>query len=462
MADEAIRFPAEPDSNAVRAAIAATEPRSARTFTPTQAALAVSAGSFHWTPEGRRLCDFSSGVLVANLGHNPRRWWQRLQGHMGWNLAEWAAGPAFLPLPTLTAYNAVAPLQAEANRRLLASLRASPHGAKLEQILWAASGSEAVQKALWACLARAPNRQTILATRDGFHGKKGLSDAVTGNEQSPHRDPRVRFVSFPKDECRNLDRRRLPFDPAPYVAELDAAWAETAGGIAAFITEPYLGGGGSYHPPCEYLPAIAAWCAARDVPFALDEVQSNFGRTGSMYAFETYGVAPDLVVLGKGMGNGIPANAVAGRVDLFAALGYGGASDTWSGHPLGCAATLATLDIFETEGILNCARRASAVVEAGLRRLAELPIVAAVRGEGMVWGIELGDAGPDWPRHRVAAECVREAYLGNGPDGIHLLGPLAGCVLRVSPPLTITEAEATAAFELLHQCFERVAAAAQP
>jgi 4-aminobutyrate aminotransferase-like enzyme len=76
----------------------------------------------------------------------------------------------------------------------------------MEQVLWAASGSEAVQKALWAAMARDCNRNMILATRGGFHGKKGLSGAVTGSEQDKERDPRVRFISFPKNECMNVER----------------------------------------------------------------------------------------------------------------------------------------------------------------------------------------------------------------------------------------------------------------
>src|SRR5439155_3317599 len=146
-------------------------------------------------------------------------------------------------------------------------------------------------------------------------------------------------------------------------------------------------------PPKEYLQLLQAFCREHDLVFILDEVQSNFGRTGSLFAYETYGLEPDIVVLGKGLGNGVPVAAAAGRADLFAALDYGEGSDTWSANPLCCAAVLATLDEFAARDVLGGMKAASAVIEAGLVRLKELPFVSAVRGErgGMVWGVETKD-----------------------------------------------------------------------
>src|SRR4051794_34455610 len=353
--------PNESPSNATRDQIARFEPKTLRTYTPTQAVLARSAGTFHWTPEGRRLYDFTSGVLVANLGHNPESWMTRFTDYMGWRAhAAGNAPPApagyFSSLP-LTAYNAVTPIEVEASRRLVELLRGRPGGGRMEQVLWAASGSEAIQKALWASLARDGSRDMILATRFGFHGKKGLANAVTGSETDRDRDPRVRFVSFPMAECRDVGLRDGPFDPAPYRDELDALHHEFGPRIGALITEPYLGGGGSYHPPAAYLQLLQQFCRAHDIVFVLDEVQSNFGRTGRMFAYEPYGIEPDVAVLGKGLGNGVPVAAAAGRKDLFAALDYGEGSDTWSGNPLCCAAVLATLDEFAAGDVMaNCHR----------------------------------------------------------------------------------------------------------
>ncbi len=468
----------EPLSNHNREDLTFTEPRSLRTFTPTQAVLAESAGVFHWTPEGRRLYDFSSGVLVANLGHNPRGWMGRFFHHMGYhNLpicgfessiegnddsSQYVDCGDFFRAAPMTAYNAITPVEVVANRLLLELMNGRPGGSRMDQVMWAASGSEAVQKALWACLARDSSRDIILATRFGFHGKKGLSLAITGSEQDKERDPRVKFISFPMIERMDLSQRNDPFDFGPYELELEILEKQFGKRITALCTEPYLGGGGSYHPPREFLHGIQAFCRKHDIIFVLDEVQSNFGRTGDWFAFESYGLEPDLVILGKGLGNGVPVAAVVGRRDILGSLDFGETSDTWSANPLQAAATIATIEEFQRTNILATMKDSSANIEAGLVRLKEYPFVAHVRGEkgGMVWGVEFkeygGKTGPEWANLFVLAN-----YLGGNPrnamasvhgqnsDGVHLLGPLAKKVVRISPPLVMTPDQAKDSTEML-------------
>ncbi len=472
-----IHHAAEAQSNADRELAARVEAKALRTFTPSQAVLAKSAGVFHWTLEGRKLFDFSSGVLVANLGHNPGPWMRRFFINMGWPHPEHAL-PAtdFFAAQPLNAYNAITPIEIQASKRLADLLQSRPGGKRLQQVLWAASGSEAIQKALWAALARDPSRDMIIATRFGFHGKKGLAGAVTGCETDRERDPRVRFISFPMKECIDVTLRDQPFGVFPYRQELDALKAQFGRKLNVLITEPYIGGGGSFHPPKEYLQALQQFCRENDIVFILDEVQANFGRTGELFAFETYGIEPDIVVLGKGLGNGVPVAAAVGSAALLGSLDYGEGSDTWSANPLACAAVLATLDEFALppsprpgrgaggEGdepargnVLELARRSSAIIEKGLLRLKELPFVAHVRGEksGMVWGVEMGDhagkSAADWANASVLA-----CYRGENDLGIHLLGPLAKKVLRIAPPLVITEAEAEEAMALMNQLLARL------
>lgn len=451
----------EPQSNTERETLAKFEPHSLRTYTPTQAVLARSAGVYHWTSDGRRLYDFTSGVLVSNLGHNPELWMRRFQQYMGWtgNASPLAASKGYFAAVPMTAYNAITPVEVEANKRLLALLRATHGGGRMEQVMWAASGSEAIQKAIWAAMARDRTRPMIVATRFGFHGKKGLANAVTGSEADTERDPRVRFVTFPTSECRDLTLRDVPFDPSPYQKELDALFHQFGRKIGTLITEPYLGGGGSYHPHKSYLQLLERFCRDNDIVFILDEVQSNFGRTGEMFAFETYGIEPDIVVLGKGLGNGIPVAAAVGRTDVFGALDYGEGSDTWSANPLCCAAVLATLDEFASRDVLGAMQQSSAVIERGLLGLKEFPYISNVRGErgGMVWGVEArehsGRTAAEWANALVLA-----CYQGDGPggDGIHLLGPLSKKVVRIAPPLVITTDEAAASVDLLHRAARRL------
>jgi len=463
-----IEHPAEPASNASRAAASRFEPHSLRTYTPTQAVLSRSAGVFHWTPEGRRLYDYTSGVLVSNLGHNPISWTRRFFEYMGWPATGFtesksAGVPAgYFPAVTMTAYNAVTPIETDASRRLIEVMRKAPGGTHMEQVMWAASGSEAIQKALWATQARDRARPMILATRFGFHGKKGLAAAITGSEHDADRDHRVRFISFPMHECRDLADRDRPFDVTPFRQELDALLHQFGGKIGTLITEPYLGGGGSYHPPKAYLQMLQQFCRENDIVFILDEVQANFGRTGRLFSYETYGLEPDIVILGKGLGNGVPVAAAVGKKEIFDSLGYGEGSDTWSANPLQCASVLATLDEFAASDVIGHTNKVSAIIEAGLVKLKSLPFVAAVRGEngGMVWGVEMKDHA-DRTAAEWANDFVLAAYKGDGAnsDGIHILGPLAKKVVRISPPLTITAEEATNSVALLHRAASKLVAA---
>jgi len=434
------QFPGEKLSNDIRSRIAAVEPHCLRTFTPSLAVLAKSAGCYHWTPEGRKLADFTSGVLVMNLGHNPTRWWRRVMDYLGLN--ELSQAGEFCQAVTLNAYNSLTEVETLATERLLKLMRAQPGGARCEQVLWAASGSEAIQKALWAALDRRPSENIILSTRHGFHGKKGLAGAVTGSEEDPERDPRVKFIRFPREECLNVARRRQSLDLAPYRAELEGFWKEHGQRIACLITEPYLGGGGSFHPQKEYLQLLSRFCREHDIVFILDEVQANFGRTGALFAFTEYGVEPDIVVLGKGLGNGVPVSAAVGRADLFGNMHYGEGSDTCSANPLASAAVLATLDEYETSDTIEHARKLSRVIEMGLSKLTELTTVAHIRGEGVVWGVECASVGTRSAAD-VANACVEACYLGDASGrAIHLLGPLAQKVIRVSPPLVMPLDEA--------------------
>ncbi len=417
-----IEHPDEPLGNAMRKAINTYVGHGQSTYTPTQMVVVKAKGRYLWTIDGRKLVDFTSGVLVQNLGYD----------HPGFEKYFAAYGKR---LPR-NAYNMITPVQVEASRRLLKSMKSNPNAQKM---LWAASGSEGIQKAMWTALHKHPDRPIMVATRFGFHGKKGLAGDVTG-ESSPN--PNVRFISFPMDDAQ---------PPEFYQAELDALAETYPNQIALLITEPYLGAKGSFHPPLWYHKMVQAWCNAHDIPFIFDEVQACFGRTGNMYAYETYEVQPDLVVLGKGLANGEPAAAVIGREDLISVLNYGEASDTFSASTSACAAVCATLDVFAEEKIVRQARKAGKKLKRLLDALArEFTFITAVRGEGMVYGVEIRD-------DETARQCVLEAYRASKRRGVHLLGPLAGKVLRVSPPLTIADGELDEATALLQKAWQRIA-----
>ncbi len=419
---DSVQHPREPKGNAIRRRLDGLVGRGQRTYTPSQLVVEKAKGCRLWTVDRRKLIDFTSGVLVVNLGH----------AHAGFErlYKKYLAG-----FPR-SSYNVIAPVEAEAAQRLIKSM----NYANAQRILWAASGSEGIQKAMWAALHRHPDRPIMLATRGGFHGKKGLAGDVTGETSG---NPNVRFISFPMYEDK---------PPSFYQAELDALAETCPGKISLLITEPYLGAKGSFHPPKWYHRLLQAWCEKHDVALIFDEVQSCHGRTGNMYAFQTYGVRPDLVVLGKGLGNGEPVAAVVGRADLIDSLEYGEGSDTYSGNPHACAAICAVFDVFKQERVVENCRKMAKVMRRGLDALQErFPFVKAVRGEGLVYGVEIRD-------DVTANRCVLEAYYGVGKTGVHFLGPLAGKVLRVSPPLTVTREELEAAFAILKTAWARISA----
>lgn len=461
-----IQFPGEVRSNACREAVAQFEPVALRTFTPSQAVFHRSSGVYHFTPEGRRLYDFTSGVLVANLGHNPRRWLQRFAGYLGWTPDMLFGAPETSPdvycdAVTMTAYNGITEIETLAVERLLKTLNATPLGRRLDTIIWAASGSEGVHKSIYTALARDKTREMVLATRYGFHGKKGWANAVTGSEKDPERDPRVRFISFPMDEIsdHSLDFDKMPLEK--YEQELAALWSQYGPRINCLITEPYIGGGGSFHPPAKYHQLLQRFCREHDILFLFDEVQANFGRTGKTFAFEAYSVEPDMVILGKGLGNGMPVAAVACNSSVSDHLRYGEASDTWSANPLSSAAVLATLDEFAARDLMAHVAELTPLYFAGLDRLKETGLVSKVRGEGLVFGIEAAPVG-DLTAADVAAKIVEACYLGIDGQGIHLLGALAGKVLRVSPPLTITVEETRDSLDLLYRILRRLSQSLHP
>ena len=430
-----IQIENESKSNQIRRLITEVVAKGHKTYTPTQLVIQRAQGVYLWNLEDRRFIDFASGVLVANLGHNHPYFEDRFRHYME-------------GIPR-TAYNTLTMLEVNAAQRLISNLGAG----KMERVLWADSGSAGIIKAMWAAQQYQPDRHIILATKRGFHGQKGLAGDVTG-EKSPN--PNVRWLSFPMvmDNRYSNNPEWLPDELMPKVAaELDALKREYLNQICMLITEPYLGAAGSFHPPKSYLRQLNNWCDENGVTFILDEVQSCHGRTGNMYAFQTYGLDPDLVVLGKGLGNGEPVTAVVGRSEILDALDYGSAHDSYSGNPRACAAIAAVLDTLEEFPIVENCCQMSQVIEEELYRLTdEFEFATHVRGEGLVWALEVACYGGK-TADEIANECVLQCYL----QGLHLMGPLAGNVLRISPPLVLTESEAKVGLGMIYQAFEQVA-----
>ncbi|MBL7223841.1 MAG: aminotransferase class III-fold pyridoxal phosphate-dependent enzyme, partial [Candidatus Brocadiae bacterium] len=198
------------------------------------------------------------------------------------------------------------------------------------------------------------------------------------------------------------------------------------------------GGGADFLPPA-YAQALAAWCREHDILLILDEVQAGFGRTGTFWGFEHYGVAPDLICCGKGISSGLPLGAVLGREDVMALYGPGEMTSTHSGNPVCCAAALASIDVIEREGLVDNARRMGNLLQAELVRLCApwTPHVGAIHGKGLVAAIQLVKTpGTTEPDAALAADVVLRAVQ----KGLMLFAPVGfgGATIKVCPPLCIT------------------------
>ena len=212
------------------------------------------------------------------------------------------------------------------------------------------------------------------------------------------------------------------------------------GETAAVVIEPVLGEGGYLPAPPAFLEGVAELCGELGVLFVADEVQTGFGRTGTMFAVEQYGVRPDILVMGKGIASGFPFAAIGASAALMARWPTGSHGGTYGGNPIGCAAALATIDVLCEAGFLEAVRQRGEQLLAGLMKVTAGDAgVGDVRGLGLMVGVELGDPA------RVAAvqrRCLEDGHLILMNAGSH------GEVIRWMPPLVVTSEEIDVALDV--------------
>jgi 4-aminobutyrate aminotransferase/(S)-3-amino-2-methylpropionate transaminase len=211
-----------------------------------------------------------------------------------------------------------------------------------------------------------------------------------------------------------------------------------------------LGAGGFIFPPDGWLRKLERWIRSNDLLFTLDEVQSSFGRTGKFFAMEWERLTPDLVAIGKGIGSGIPASAIAGRKEILAVLGSGEMSSTMGGNPVASTAVSTVVDIMRREKLEENALRIGKMMKARLEQMKEHnPYVGDVRGMGLVMGVELVK---DKKTKEPAPELTKKMIDLSAQQGL-LVGSVGtfGNVIRVAPPLVITEEEAQESLDLFEK-----------
>jgi len=394
-------------------------------------------GARIWDLEGREYLDFTGGIGVMNIGHTHPR--------------VVAAAKAQIDAFTHTCfqvatYEVYVRLAERLNALVAASGPLGPLGTMKTMLV--TTGAEAVENAVKIARAHT-NRQAIVAFSGGFHGRTLLGLSLTASNQAYKQNfgpfaSEVYHVPFPYEyrgwttgKCLQaldeLFHTRLPADR-----------------VAAILIEPVQGEGGFVPAPLEFMRALRRIADEHGIVLILDEIQSGFGRTGKMFAYEHAGIEPDLVLTAKSLAAGFPLAGVIGRramMDAPLAAGLGG---TYAGNPVACAAALAVLDVFETEDVLGRATRLGEQLRAGLEKMAEHhPCIGDVRGIGPMLAIELvRDRATREPNAALAAAVV----TGTRSRGLLLLscGPDKN-VIRVLVPVTVSPEDAAKGLEILDE-----------
>ncbi len=384
------------------------------TYAPLPVSFERGDGVWLWDTDGNRYLDAVSGVAVCNLGHAHPAVTKALCDQAG------------KLLHTSNLYHI--PLQ-EALAEELTRL------AGMDKAFFCNSGAEANEAAIK--LARLYGHQkgikapSIVVTDGSFHGRTLATLSATGNRRiQAGFEPLVR--GFVRVEYNDLEAIRNVARNEPEVV--------------AVLVEPVQGEGGVRIPDEGYLAGLREICDEQGWLLMLDEVQTGMGRTGRMFAFQHTDVVPDVMTLAKGLGNGVPIGACLARGTAAGVFQPGNHATTFGGNPLVCRAALAVIQVMEEESV---PARAAGIAEwllNGFReRLGELPSVQAIRGKGMMLGIEL-----DRPCGELVAKALAEERL--------LINVTADSVIRLLPPLILNEAEAAELLDRVCRLVETFAA----
>lgn len=391
-----------------RAAIMAVQPME------TQLEVDRGEGPYLFTADGRRYLDFATGIAVNALGYGHPRVLAAVQEQL----------QRHLHLYSGTGYQEVLVGYAEALREELAGDF---------QIFFGNSGAEAVEAAIK--LARfVSQRPAVIAFRGGFHGRTLGALSLTASAaryRSGYEPllPSVYHVDYPSPT-------RLGLSPEAALAHVEEQMAALLGTeveperVAAVVVEPIQGEGGYVIPPEGFLPWLGQLCRRHGMLLAVDEVQSGMGRTGRMFAYQHTGVQPDLVIMGKALGGGLPLSALAAPAEVAERWTAGAHGSTFGGNALACAAGLATLQAIRDENLLLAAERLGMMALEQLAPLRALPEVRDIRGRGLMVAVEFAAPGGGELAQRVMAEALSAGIV------LHTAG-LSHEVIRLMPPLNI-------------------------
>ena len=413
--------------------------------------LFVSAKDMHYvSADGRRVLDGTAGLWCVNAGH--------AREPIVRAIAEQAATLDYAP-----GFQMGHPLSFE-----LASRVAALTPDDLDRIFFTNSGSESVDTALKIALAYwkargEPERVRFVGRRRGYHGV-GFGGTSVGGIDANRRQfegqllPNVDHLADTHDLQRNAFSRGQPASGVELADELDTIVRQRgAHTVAAVIVEPVAGSTGVLIPPRNYLQRLRDICTQHGILLVFDEVITGFGRLGTPFGAQYFGVTPDLLVMAKGITNAsVPMGAVAARTHIYDTI-VGGAPAgielfhgyTYSGHPLACAAGLATLDLYARERLFERAAELSSYWEDALHRLDGAPHVIDVRNLGLMAAVELRsrDGAPGARAFDVFMDCHSHGVLVR----------TTGDTIALSPPLIVDSAQVDEIVDALDAALRRLA-----
>ncbi|MBQ0905387.1 aspartate aminotransferase family protein [Micromonospora sp. U21] len=382
--------------------------------------------------QGRRYLDFFGGVLTNMIGYDIPEIREAVERQLATGIVH-----------SSTLY--LIRQQVE-----LAEKIAQRSGIPDARVFFTNSGTEANEAALLVATNHRRSHQ-ILAVRNSYHGRSYAAMGVTGNRNwsASGLNPLQVAWLHSGDRVRGLLARLSAEEQVDAAVEdlREVLATQTAGDVAALIAEPIQGVGGFVHPPDGL---FAGWKKVLDehgILFIADEVQTGWGRTGEhFWGYQAHGVTPDLLTFAKGIGNGFALAGVVGRAEVLESVPAISFS-TFGGNPISTAAGNAVLDYLIAHDLQANAARVGAILADGLRAsVGGLDCVAEVRGKGLMLGVEFvrpGTSEPDPALTNRVFEACREGGLLAGKGGLY------GNVLRMGPPLTLTEEEAREGLAIL-------------
>jgi 4-aminobutyrate aminotransferase/(S)-3-amino-2-methylpropionate transaminase len=376
-----------------------------------------------WDRWGNRWIDWSSGVLITNAGHGREEIRRALR--------------EALEKPLLSTYVFIHEKRAE----LVAALQELAPDPADYRVFLLSTGSEATENCIklartYALERHGPEKNIFVSFSNAFHGRT-LGAQLAGGSAAQKKwivGEGKTFVQVPfPDGYRNEDTSFELFLTS--LKEQGIAPDR----IAGVMTESYQGGGPDFLPD-EYARRLVKFCREHDIVTVFDEVQSGFGRTGRMFAFEHYGVEPDLIACGKGISSSLPISAVIGRKEIMDLYAPGSMTSTHSGSPLPVIAAVENLKIIRGEKLPERARELGEILLAGLERIRarHAERLGCLHGRGLVAGLQVVEPGTKTPDPDTALaineRCFQKGLLMFAPVG------LGGACVKIAPPLTIAEA----------------------